>query len=627
MHQLPLKNFSAEASQFNRRVFFALFFILVLLGVLIGRLVYLQVVQHQLYTTLSNANQLNLIPIDPNRGLIYDRNGVLLAENIPVFSLDVAPDHVPHFEQQLKAIEQLINITPEDLQQFRRALKQRRTSEGVSLKLNLSEEEVATFYLNQYRFPGFGVTARLMRYYPLGDTMVSALGYVGRINEQEQAHLDDVNYAASNYIGKLGVEKYYEAQLHGKVGYQQVETDANGRVVRTLKSIPPVAGNNMYVTLDSGLQRYAEQVLGEDQGAVVAIEPKTGGVLAFASNPRYDPNLFVKGITPKDYKALQQDPMRPLYNRALRGMYPPGSTMKPFLALQDLDLKIVSPKDTIHDNGYFSLPGIGHVWKDWNYKKGGHGIVNMRKAIIQSCDVYFYIMAARMGIARLNDIQNRFGFGQKTGLDVDEEVTGVVPSPQWKRSTYGQGWYGGDTVNAGIGQGYTLVTPLQMAAGVAAIADHGIRYTPHFLLKWQKPDGSFIVPKPIQNTAVTLENPWVWDFVTEAMKGVVEEGTARAIHTNDYTIAGKTGTAQVYRPKSYGDDDKGDNIPKKYRSHAWFIAFAPVENPKIAVAVLVENHPHYAPSVAKKIMDYYLLPHHGVISDSPLIPEETGPND
>lgn len=608
MVNLQLKNYSAESQLFTRRVFFAIFVIVILLCALVGRLFYLQVDQHELYTTLSNQNQLNLIPVDPNRGLIYDRNGVLLAENIPVYTLDVIPDHVPHFEATLKEVEKIINITPEDLQQFRRALKQRRSSEGVSLKLNLSEDEVARFYLDQYRFPGFGITGRLMRYYPQGDTMVSALGYVARINEQELGAVDNVNYAATNYIGKLGVEKFYEPQLHGKVGYQQVETDANGQVVRTLKNIDPVPGDNLYVSLDSGLQKAAEAALGEDQGAVVVIKPATGEVLAFVSNPRYDPNLFVKGISSVDYKTLQQDPQRPLYNRALRGLYAPGSTMKPFLAAQYLDLKIVNPAFSIRDPGWFTIPGVSHVFKDW--KKGGHGIVNMYKAIVQSCDTYFYTVAAKSGINHMNDIQYRFGFGKPTGVDVNEELGGVVPSPAWKRATLGQGWYGGDTVNAGIGQGYTLVTPLQMAEAAATMANRGARIKPHFALKWQKPDGSFVSVVPEQNTPVQLQNPWVWDFVVNGMQGVVEAGTARSIHNNNYTIAGKTGTAQVFRPKSYGDDDNA-GIPKKYRSHAWFIGFAPVDKPQVAITVLVENHPHQGPAVAKKVLDYYFLPNHG----------------
>lgn len=613
MSRSTLKNYWVEAHLFTRRVLIACFFAGILLLILIGRLAYLQIVQHETYTTLSDENQLTLIPIDPNRGLIYDRNGILLADNVPTLSLDVAPEKTPNFKKLLKELEPIIDISPEDLKQFNKALKQQRSADGVPLKLNLTEEEVARFYLNQYKFPGFHITGRLMRHYPLADTTVSALGYVSRMNEEELSRMDPTNYAATNYVGKIGVEKHYEDLLHGQVGYQQIETDANGHVVRVLKQTPPRAGANLYLSLDSKLQKAAEDALGEDQGAVVAIEPSTGQVLAFVSNPRYDPNIFVRGVTVPEYKALQEDPERPLYNRPLRGLYPPGSTIKPSLAVQILDKNVASPSTTISDPGWFRLPNVSRPFKDW--KKGGHGIVNLHKAIVESCDVYFYTMAARMGINRLHDIEDRFGLGHPTGLDVSEELAGVAPSPAWKRKALGQGWYMGDTVNAGIGQGYTLVTPLQMAADVAAIANRGVRYQPRFVEKVQQPDGTIVKPSPVALTPVVLEDSDSWDLVINAMHDVVNDprGTAHYGIGGDklaYTAAGKTGTAQVFRPKSYGEEDKA-SIPKKYRSHAWFIAFAPVETPKIALAVLVENHPHQGPVVARKVLDYYLLPDHG----------------
>lgn len=627
MARLTLKNYFIETHLFTHRVITALVLVLLLMLVLIARLAYLQIDQHQFYSTLSAENQMNLIPVDPNRGLIYDRNGVLLAENIPVYSLDVNPELVPHFSAALAALQQLIDITPEDIAQYRKALRQRRSSEGVPLKFNLSEEEVASFYLNQYRFPGFQITGRLMRHYPHGENMVSALGYVGRINEEELANVDPTNYAATNYIGKLGIEKYYEARLHGTVGYKQVETDANGRVVRTMKYTPPVSGDSLYLTIDSKLQQAAEDALGDDEGAVVAINPKTGEVLAFVSNPRYDPNLFVKGISARDYKALQQDPLRPLYNRALRGLYAPGSTIKPFLAVQVLNIPVAKPTDTISDNGFFYLPGVHRAWRDWNWEHGGHGIVNLRRAIVESCDVYFYNMGVRMGIGRLNDIQYRFGLGKPTGLDVDEELGGVVPSPAWKKTALKQGWYGGDTVNAAIGQGFTLVTPLQMASAVATMANRGVGYQPRFLLKWQAQDGKVEVAKPIAKPPVVVNDPKIWDLVIAAMQGVVTDprGTAHKLSVNTpYSIAGKTGTAQVFRPKEYGDKDR-ESLPKKYRSNAWFISFAPVENPQIAVAALVEHHPHQGSVVAKRVLDYYLLPDHGQSEGQ--IEAESGPSD
>ncbi len=610
MVHLRIKNYFAEAQIFNRRVYFAMFMVLVLLGLLIGRLYYLQVMQRQLYTTLSIQNQMSLIPIDPNRGLIYDRNGVLLASNVPVYSLDVVPDRAKDFKNSLEEVKKIIDISPEDLRQYQKGLRQKRSFEGVTLKLNLTEDEVARFYLDQYRFPGFGITARMMRYYPQGDAMVSVLGYVGRINEQEAAQVDSANYAATNYIGKLGIEKFYENELHGTVGYQQVETDANGRVVRILKYIPPISGKSIYLSIDSKLQKAAEEALGDEQGAVVAIDPKNGQVLAFVSNPRYDPNMFVKGVSVADYKALQQDPARPLYNRALRGLYPSGSTIKPFLAIEGLDSGVIDTKFKIRDNGYFYLPGVNRPWKDWNWEHGGHGIVDVHKAIVQSCDTFFNTLAYKMGITRLNDIVYRFGLGHPTGLDVKEELGGVVPSPAWKRAALGQGWYGGDTINAGTGQGYTLVTPLQMAFLSSVMANRGIRHQPRFLMKWQNPDGSMEAVAPVFKSPVILKSSQPWDVVITAMKDVASApgGTARSLAAGTpYTIAAKTGTAQVFRPKSYGDKDS-DAIPKKYRSHSWLIAFAPVESPKIAVAALVENLPHAAVQVAKKVMDYYLLP-------------------
>jgi len=609
---LPLRNYLAETRLFIRRVWFAVVLIFICLGLLIGRLVYLQVYQHQVYTTLSDENQLGLIPVDPNRGLIYDRNGVLLAENIPVYSLDVVPDRVTNFQKTLEEVRKIIDISPEEVQQYRKAMKQKRSYEGVPLKLNLTEEQVAKFYLDQYRFPGFGITARLMRNYPQGDTIVSVVGYVGRINEQEAAAVDPANYAATNYIGKLGVEKFYEPQLHGTVGYQQVETDANGRVVRTLKFIPPVSGSDIYLSIDSNLQKFAEQALGSEQGAVVAIDPKNGEVLAFVSNPRYDPNLFVKGITSKLYKVLQEDPQRPLYNRALRGLYPPGSTVKPFYALQALATNTIDTNYKIHDNGQFQLAGNSHIYHDWNWRKGGHGIVDVHKAIVQSCDVFFFNIALKLGITRMDDIMYRFGLGKPTGLDVYEELGGVMPSPKWKRSAHADGWYLGDTVNAGIGQGFTLVTPLQMAVLAAGMANRGVLYQPHFLLKWRDENGHLIAAKPVSRPSVILPDPKVWDIVTSAMEDVVKSGTARRLSVGTgYPIAAKTGTAQVFRPKSYGDEDS-DAIPKQYRSHSWLIAFAPADNPKIAVAVLVENLPHQAVIVAKQVLNYYLLPNHGL---------------
>lgn len=622
MSRNTLKNYWAESRLFYTRVIIAIIFMCILLAFLGWRLWQLQVLDRDMYVTLSNENHLDLIPQDPNRGLIYDRNGVLLAENVPVLSLDVIPNRVPDFKKSIAELNKLIPISDEELKQYRKALRQRRTSEGVSLKLNLTEEEAAKFYVNQYQFPGFNITGRLMRHYQHGESIVSVLGYVGRINEEELNKIDQSNYAASKYIGKLGVEKYYEDRLHGRVGYQQVETDAGGRVVRTLNNIAPVSGDDLYITIDIGLQEAAEAALGDEQGSVVAIDPKTGEVLAFVSNPRYDPNLFVAGISQTDYSKLRDDPNRPLYNRALRGLYPPGSTLKPFLAAEVLDTGITTPSFTIYDNGFFYLPGITRPWRDWNWDKGGHGRVNLRKAIVESCDVYFYTMSIKMGISRMLTILNGFGFGEKTGLDVSEELGGVIPSPDWKRKALKQGWFPGDTVNASIGQGYMLVTPLQLAHAAAVMANRGVGYYPRFALRWHKITGEVEPVHPLPKPPLVLKNA-TWDYVISAMQGVTEDprGTARRMHEGTpYSIAAKTGTAQVYRPESYGFKDS-DSIPTKYRSHSWLISFAPVEDPKIAVAVLVEHHPGQAAAVAKAVMDYYLLPNHGIVEQAPLTPQ------
>lgn len=631
MSRFTLKNHWFETHLFSKRIWAALACVGLLLILLIGHLVYLQLIQHKIYSTLSNENQLMLIPLDPNRGLIYDRKGMLLAENIPTFSLDVVPERIRHFQAVIPALQQILSITPEEIKQFKKIFKKQRNSDGVPLKLNLSEEEVARFYLHQYQFPGFHIAGRLMRHYPFGESMVSALGYVSRINEDEFSRIDGGSYAASNYIGKIGLEKYYENMLHGQVGYQQVEMNANGHIVRTLKRTHPVSGANIYLSLDSGLQKAAEEALGEDQGAVVAIEPSTGQILAFVSNPRYDPNMFVRGVKTAEFDALKTNPERPLYNRPLRGLYASGSIIKPVLALQLLNENIVSPDTTIFDTGTFKLPNTTHIFKDWNWRTGGHGSVDIYKAIVESCDVYFYTMAQRMGIRRLHDIEDRFGLGRPTGIDVGEEVAGVAPSPAWKKKAMKQAWYPGDTINAGIGQGYTLVTPLQMAAAAATIANRGVRYQPRFLYKWQQADGKWVAPPPVSLPPVVLKNAEIWDTVIDAMQDVVEapRGTAHAMGKKiGYTVAAKTGTAQVFRPAFYGDVDKA-SIPKKYRSHAWLMSFAPVEKPAIAMAVLVENHPHQATVVTRKVLDYYLLPDHGkaAVDAEGQVSEESGPSD
>lgn len=597
--RIKFKDHLKEVGLFNRRLLAASIFVTASLCLLFFRLCYLQIIQHSTYTTLSEKNQVTLLPIAPNRGLIYDRNGMLLAQNIPVFSLDVIPDKIDNLKQTIKELGKIIEITPEDEEQFYKQLKQHRRFDTVSLKLKLTEEEVAKFYVNQYRFSGVFVRARLMRYYPMGSSLVNVVGYVGRINEQELQHLDQADYAATDFIGKLGIESFYEDLLHGHVGYQEVETDASGRIVRVLKRIPPQPGANLYLSVDTKLQFAAEKALGEDYGAVVAIKPSTGEVLAMASNPNYDPNLFVKGMSSAEYKAVQDAPGRPLYNRTLRGLYPFGSTIKPFLALEALNSHTIDNNFKIRDPGYFSLPGSAHVYRDW--KKGGHGVVDVVRAITISCDVFFYTVGLKMGISHIDAILNDFGFGHLTGIDIGEELPGLVPSPEWKRKAKGQAWYQGDTVISAIGQGYMLTTPLQLANGAAKIAMRGQAYKPHLLIKSQDAQGQFHEIMPVPSSVVNAE-PQFWDTIITGMKGVVSPGgTAGRLANPHYTLAGKTGTAQVYSTHGKGEMK---NLPKNLRDNTLFIAFAPVDNPQIAVGVIVENS-HEAKMVAKKLLDTY----------------------
>ncbi len=600
-----IKNNYRETPLFSRRVIILVIFILLASAGLIGRLFFLQVVNHDVYTTLSNQNQLSLIPVEPNRGLIMDRNGLIIAENVPIFNLVVTPDHVPDLEKMVGQIKELIEIPPEDMKRFRKELKQNRPFQPVTLKVKMSEEEVARFYVNQYRFPGVTVNAGMFRRYPYGKEFVSILGYVARINEQEMKQIDQTNYAGSSSMGKLGVEKYYEKELHGKVGYQQVEVDANGRFVRTLNQYAPIRGDNIYLSIDSRLQLAVEKILGDEKGAVVIIKPQTGEVLALVSAPGYDPNPFVIGIDPKHYKELRNSPDKPLYNRAVRGVYPFASTIKPYLAIAGLDSGIVGPGYSIRDPGYFGMAGVHHVYRDW--RKGGHGVVNLPKAITVSCDVFFYGLAVKLGVIRMYDYLRKFGFGQLTGIDLGEELAGLVPSPEWKMKRLRSKWYVGDTVAAGIGQGYMLATPLQLAQGAATLANRGKRYRPRLLLKLVKPDGTVEEIKPIPEPPVILKNPKNWDIIIKAMGEVTSspQGTAAVAFANTpYTIAAKTGTAQLV--KILGENTHGGDaaLPKHLRNHKLFIAFAPIDDPQIALAVVVENST-LAPRVARAIFDYY----------------------
>jgi penicillin-binding protein 2 len=609
--KLTLKDHFLEFRLFTNRVIILLVMCGLILLALFSRLFYLQVIAHDHYTTLSEDNRVKLQPIAPNRGLIYDRNGILLAENLPSFRLEITPEQVDDMQATLAGLAKIIDIRDTDRDRFERLLRSKPRFEAVPLRFHLSDEEVARFAVNRYRFPGVDIQAGLARHYPLGKLGVHALGYVGRIDEYALKTLDPSNYSGTTHVGKIGVEKTYEDVLHGKVGVQQVETTAQGRILRVLQRTPPVAGRNLYLTLDSRLQDAAEKAFGDYTGTAIALDPKNGDVLALVSMPTYDPNPFVNGIEPADYNALKDDENQPLFNRALRGQYPPGSTVKPFMGLAGLELGVTSSRSTTYCPGFFMLPGSTHKYRDW--KHTGHGTVNVVAAITQSCDVYFYDLALSMGINRIHDYLQHFGFGQPSNIDIQGELAGLLPSPEWKQARRHQPWFPGETLITGIGQGFFLATPLQLAKAVATLANRGLRIRPSIVRAEQEAGSNALLPHSMQvEETITVNDPANWDTVINAMVDVVNSprGTAHMIGLDSrYTIAGKTGTAQVFGLKQEEKYD-AQKIEEKLRDHALFIAFAPVDDPKIAVAVVVEHGGHgssVAAPIARRIMDSYLL--------------------
>jgi len=612
-HVLTIKDHFRETLLFQRRILFsAIFGILLLIG-LVSRLFYLQVISHAHYTALSEDNRVSIVPIAPTRGLIYDRNGVLLAQNVPSRTLELVPEHIPNLAATLKQLRSLIHITDDEVDRFNELRKKKRRFEGIPLRFRLNDSEAARIAVHLDQLPGVEITADLMRHYPQGELASHAIGYVGRINEEELTTLDASRYAATKNIGKTGVERSYEDQLHGEVGYQRVETNAAGRIVDVLERTLPTPGKNLYLTLDARVQMVAEQAFGDDDGALVAINPTNGEVIAFVSKPTYDPNLFVNGIDTKTYNALNKSPDRPLFNRALQGQYPPGSTIKPFLGLAGLDYKLITPDTSINCPGYYMLKNDDHKYRDW--KKSGHGETDLTKAIVQSCDVYFYELSMALKIDRMTDFLGRFGLGQLTGIDIRGEEAGLLPSKEWKRRVRHLPWFPGETLITGIGQGFTLVTPLQLAEMTAELGSRGKRYIPHIVRGIVEPgETKLVVHQAGPQNIIKLNNPQSWETIIHAMTQVVfgTHGTARRISQDlKYKIAGKTGTAQVFGIKQdeEGEDDLS-KIPKKLRDHALFIAFAPADAPKIAVAVVVEHGGHggsAAAPIARKVMDAYLL--------------------
>jgi penicillin-binding protein 2 len=608
-----IKNRERELNTFRSRVIVAVIGILVGFAILSIRLVYLQVVKRDQFYTMAEANRISVVPVVPNRGVIYDRNGEILAANYSAYTLEVTPSKVKNLDRVLDELTEIVDIQPKDRRRFKRLLEESKNFESLPIRNRLTEQEVARFAVNRYRFPGFDIRARLFRNYPFGETASHAIGYIGRINDADLKKIDDAdlssNYKGTDHIGKLGVEGSYEAELHGATGSEQVEIDAGGRAIRSLAKSEPIAGNNLKLTIDIKLQKFAEEAFGEFRGAMVALDPNNGEVLAFVSKPGFDPNLFVDGIDPVNWNLLNTSLDRPLTNRALQGQYPPGSTIKPFMALAALENGKRTPEYSIVDPGYWSMQGVSHQWRDW--KKGGHGVVNLHKSIVVSCDTYYYGLGNDLGIDKINSFMTPFGFGRKNGIDIDGEQNGIMPSQEWKQKRFKQKWYAGDTISVSIGQGYWLATPLQLATATAILANGGTQVTPHMLkevISSKTGEKRGYKPPPQAQLQFKPEN---LALVRQGMIDVMQPGgTAhRAAIGATYQIAGKTGTAQVIGMKQ-GEKYNERLVKERFRDHALFVAYAPADKPKIAIALLVENGGHgggTAAPIAREIFDYFLL--------------------
>ncbi|MCQ4240309.1 penicillin-binding protein 2 [Stutzerimonas stutzeri] len=617
---IPLKDHEKDAQLVRRRVIVGALVVLMMLAVLIARMYYLQVVQYEHHSTLSENNRVHVQPIPPNRGLIFDRDGRIIADNRPSFSLTVTRERAGDWRKTLDTVVEVLQLSAEERELFeKRVLQGRRPFEPVPIMYELSEEQIARVAVDQFRLPGVEVAAQLVRHYPQGEHFAHSVGYVGRINEAELKQLDSVNYSGTHHIGKTGIEKFYEDSLHGRVGYEEVETNARGRVLRVLKRTDPVPGKDLTLTLDLDLQEAAEAALGGRRGAVVALQPATGEVLAMVSQPSFNPNLFVTGISFKAYGELRDSIDRPLFNRVLRGLYPPGSTIKPMMAVAGLDTGVVTEKSKVFDPGFFQLPNVKHKYRNWN--RGGDGWVDLELAIARSNDTYFYDMAHKMGIDRMHDYMTRFGIGQRVSLDMFEETAGLMPSRDWKRARYRQAWYPGETVILGIGQGYMQTTPLQLAQATALMATQGKWIRPHLA---RRIEGELPVdPQPLPD--IELRDPRYWDAAINGMEQVMHgaRGTARKVgDASLYRIAGKSGTAQVVAIKQGERYDSG-KLNERHRDHALFVAFAPVHDPQIAVAVMVENGESgsgVAAPVAKLVMDAWLLDEFGQLKAEYALP-------
>jgi penicillin-binding protein 2 len=609
-----IRNSERELQQFQLRIGVAGVAVLIAFALLTARFVYLQIVQHDIYQAKAEENRISIVPVTPNRGLILDRNGVVIARNYSGYTLEIFPRRVKDLEQTIDALSELVDIQPRDRLRFKKLLAETRNAESLPIRSRLSDEEVARFAVNRYRFEGVEIRARLFRQYPFGDVASHAIGYMGRINQEDQDRLEEedlaANYRGTDFIGKAGVEATYESELHGTTGFEQVEIDAAGRGIRTLSRTPSQPGNNITLTLDMRLQQVAEIAFGDRRGALVALDPNSGGVLALVSKPGFDPNLFVDGIDPQYWAELNGSIDKPLTNRAISGLYPPGSTFKPFLALAALEAGKRKPSSALFDPGYFDFGG--RRFRD--DKKGGHGVVDLYKSITESCDTYYYHLANDMGIDAIAKSLAPFGFGSRTGIDLASEATGVLPSPEWKMKRFKrpdqQKWYAGETISIGIGQGYNSYTPIQLATALATLVNGGTTYKPHLLAHVDNPHSSErreVQPEFLRK--VPLHAEYV-NFIKRAMAGVTKEGTAaRAFDKVSYTVGGKTGTAQVIAIKQNEKYEEA-KVAERHRDHSLFIAFAPVESPRIALALVVENGgfgARAAAPLARTVLDYFML--------------------
>jgi len=609
-----LKDHWAEQQLFLRRVVAASILIVGLSAIVLTRLGQLQIVEYEHFSAQSQGNRIRVQPLPPTRGLIYDRNGTVLAENLPSYQLELTPEQVPDMDDTLDRLARFGLIDSEDIESLQALIRQHRRFDSIPIHRRLTDIEVAKFALERPRFPGVDIRARLTRNYPYGSAVAHALGYVGGINAADMQRIVTSDYAGTSLIGKISLERRYESELHGKVGHEEVLVNARGRIMQGLSAESSQPGKDLILTLDIESQLVAHEALAGRRGAVVAIDPKNGEVLVFVSEPSFDPNAISIGMSRTQYRALQENPDLPLFNRALQGAYPPGSTIKPILALAALHYDTVDPEQPLFCGGYYSLPGSTHRYRDW--KPGGHGWINMHQSIEQSCDVYFYQLARELGIDRMESFMKRFGLGGVTGIDIAGEKSGLVPGRAWKRRNFSNPgdkvWFPGETIITGIGQGYMLTTPLQLAHAAATIANRGQRFRPTLLRGFSDPASNAVnFREPAELDSVGIINDEQWERIISAMNAVMQgaRGTARAVGMDaPFTMAGKSGTAQVFTVPQ-DQEYEAEELEERMRDHALFIAFAPLEDPQIAVAVIVENGESgsgTAAPIARAVMDKYL---------------------